>query len=92
MKLKQPITIHLSGRQVKEINRSYRRLGYRSRSSYLRDILDLTEATQIHQKRPLNEIKTELAATYPNNPKLVNEIVSGLSKSSLYAKRRAPAS
>lgn len=46
---------------------------------------------RVFTKRPLKSVETELADAHPDDPQLVADVMAGLKRSSLYAKRPASA-
>lgn len=47
--------------------------------------------SKVFTKRPLNEVIDELSEAHPSDPQLVADVIAGLKRSSLYAKRPAAA-
>lgn len=43
----------------------------------------------VFTKRPLKELRKELSVAYPDDPNLVADVIAGLKRSSVYAKRPA---
>ena len=84
------ITISLPGLIAKRIDAETRRQGFATRSEFIRSLLrkyfagELTFET--FTPRPLEEVKGELAQTGKYSEKFIESVISGLKKSSSYAR------
>lgn len=75
---------------ARRINSLARTKGYASRSEFVRDLLreQLEEFSFApFERRPLPEIKHELAKTGRYRPQFIESVIKGLKKSSPYANR-----
>lgn len=83
------MTISLPNQIVGQIDTEIRKLGFATRSEFVRSLLRRYFVKELEfetfHKRPLEEIKFELAKTGKYDKKFINSLVKGLSKSSLYA-------
>lgn len=84
------VTISLPEPVAKQIDAEKVRLGFATRSEFMRTLLrryfsgELTR--DVFSPRPLDEIKSELVKTHKYNRKFVDSVIRGLSKSSIYAR------
>ena len=81
LRLKQPTMIVRNSKAVAVIldTASYEALI--ARNEQLED--------RVFTKRPLEDVQTELVDAHPDDPQLVADVMAGLKRSSLYAKRSA---
>lgn len=84
------VNISLPNKMARQIDRLTHEKGYASRSELVRDLLreKLVEEIapfQVFEKRPLTEIRMQLAKTGRYNRKFIDSLVKGLKESSLYA-------
>lgn len=81
-------SISLPNQIAKEVDSETKRLGFATRSEFLRDLVrkHLVEEKESYIFKPtdLNKVRFELARTKKYNQKFIESIVKGLSKSSLY--------
>ena len=81
-------SISIPNQIAKEIDSETKRLGFATRSEFLRDLVrkHLFESKEsvIFKPVDLNKVKLELARTKKYNQKFIESVVNGLSKSSLY--------
>ena len=83
------MTISLPDQIVREIDARVQELGYSTRSEFIRNLLRnyfVGLSLESYQKKPLSEVKFELAKTGKYNQKFIESVVTGLKKSSLYAR------
>lgn len=83
------MTISLPLHVAKLINAEAKQKGFATRSEFIRDLLRryfyASPAISVFGRKPLGEIKQEMAATGKYDKKFVASVIKGLSKSSLYA-------
>ena len=83
------MTISLPGQIAKEVDRETARKGFATRSEFIRALLRRYFGGElpfeVYKKKPLKEVKLELARTGKYSEKFIESVVSGLSKSSAYA-------
>lgn len=82
------MTISLPDSIAKRVDEETARQGFATRSEFIRALLrkyfggELT--FEVYKKRPLKEIKLDLARTGKYNQAFIESVVSGLAKSSAY--------
>ena len=85
------LTISLPDKIAKEVDIETRRQGYATRSEFIRGLIrkyfSKAEAITFEEFKPipLGRLKLELARSGKYSEKFINSVVSGLSKSSVYA-------
>jgi Arc/MetJ-type ribon-helix-helix transcriptional regulator len=81
-------TISLPAQIAKKIDAESKTKGFASRSEFIRSLLRVyfykKPAFEVFDRKPLNEVKLELAKTGKYSEKFIESVVHGLSKSSLY--------
>ncbi len=84
------MTISLPDTVASQVEHETRKKGFATRSEFIRSLLRRYFANELPLEpftaRPLDEIRGELAATGKYTEKFINSVVSGLSKSSFYAR------
>lgn len=85
------ITISLPDTVARQVDDHSKKGGFATRSEFIRDLLRkfFTASEPIDmqpfRRRPLSEIKADLAKTGKYNQEFIDDVIEGLSKSSLYA-------
>lgn len=85
------VTISLPNQIAKKVDSEAKKLGFATRSEFVRSLLRKHFSTEEElkfvpfKKRPLEEIKAEFEKTGKYNKKFIDSLLRGLAESSIYA-------